>query len=62
MDEIYEKAKQDWLIKRKEVLVYFETDNNGLISTCGYVPKNCMDDCFLGITIKSIEALSLIDE
>ena len=55
LDQIYNKAKSEWLIKRKDVTVYFETKNNGLISTCGYVPKGCMDDCFLGIRIKNIQ-------
>lgn len=54
LDEIYLKAEQYWLIKRKNATSYFEIENNGLISTCGYVEKGCMDDCFNGITIKSI--------
>ena len=57
MDEIYEKAEQDWLIKRKNTQSYFETENNGIISSCGYRDKNCVDDCFIGINIKSIENL-----
>jgi len=56
LDEIYYKAKQEWLIKRKDATTYFESENNGLISTCGYTKKNCLDDCFIGITIKSIVA------
>lgn len=55
LDQIYSKAEKEWLIKRKNVSVYFESKNNGLISTCGYVPKGCMDDCFFGIRIKSIQ-------
>jgi len=54
LDDIYLKAEQYWLIKRKNATSYFEIENNGLISTCGYVEKGCMDDCFNGITIKSI--------
>lgn len=54
LDDIYLKAEQYWLIKRKNATSYFEIENNGLISTCGYVEKGCMDDCFSGITIKSI--------
>ncbi|WP_405604841.1 hypothetical protein [Polaribacter sp. Asnod1-A03] len=54
LDEIYLKAEQDWLIKRKNATSYFESENNGLISTCGYVEKECMDDCFIGIIIESI--------
>lgn len=57
LDEIYEKAKQDWLIKRKNTQTYFETENNGIISSCGYRDKNCVDDCFIGINIKRIKTL-----
>lgn len=57
LDEIYTKAKQEWLIKRKNVTTYFEAKNNGLISRCGYVKNGCMDDCFVGIIVKSVEAL-----
>ena len=57
IDQIYEKAKQDWLIKRKNVQTYFETENNGIISSCGYRDKNCVDDCFIGVNIKKIESL-----
>ncbi|PXY43928.1 hypothetical protein [Flavobacterium hydrophilum] len=54
LDQIYNKAEKEWLIKRKDATVYFEAKNNGLISSCGYVPKGCMDDCFFGIRIKSV--------
>lgn len=57
LDEIYAKAKEEWLIKRKNATNYFEAKNNGLISHCGYVEKGCMDDCFVGININSIESL-----
>lgn len=56
LDQIYSKAEKEWLVKKKDVTVYFESKNNGLISTCGYVPKGCMDDCFSGIRIKSIQS------
>ena len=57
LDEIYNKAEKEWLIKRNKATTYFESENNGLISTCGYVENDCIDDCFVGITVKSIEAL-----
>lgn len=57
LDEIYNKAQTDWLSKRKNTKTYFETENNGMISTCGYVDNQCTDDCFIGIKIKSIETL-----
>lgn len=57
LDEIYYKAENEWLLDRKNATTYFEAKNNGLISTCGYVENGCMDDCFMGIIIKSIESL-----
>ena len=57
LDAIYDKAENEWLVKRKDAETYFETDNNGLISVCGYTPDNCMDDCFSGIRIISVEGI-----
>lgn len=57
LDEVYAKARAEWLLKRENTEFFFETKNNGLISTCGYVLKNCADDCFRGINIKKIERL-----
>lgn len=57
MDEVYNKAEKDWLIKSKSTQTYFETENNGMISTCGYNKENCIDDCFIGIHITNIESL-----
>lgn len=57
LEEVYAKAKNDWLKKRKDVTTYFEAGNNGMISSAGYIPDGCQDDCFVGITITSIEKL-----
>ena len=57
LDEVYEKARNEWLIKRDDISAYFETNNNGMISTCGYIDNNCADDCFIGIDISHIEQL-----
>ena len=57
LDEIYKKAKEEWLLKRDNTETYFETKNNGMISSCGYRDKNCADDCFIGVTITLIEAI-----
>lgn len=58
LDQVYDKAKNDWLkADTKTNDVYFETDANGLIADCGYVPKGCQDDCFVGISITSITQL-----
>ncbi len=57
LDEIYFKAQNDWLIERNNTTTYFKTENNGMISTCGYVNNQCVDDCFIGVRIKTIETL-----
>ncbi|MBC9931041.1 hypothetical protein [Chitinophaga qingshengii] len=57
MDEIYERARQEWLVKRSDGKVYFEAKNNGMMSSAGYVPDGCQDDCFRGINIASIEKI-----
>lgn len=51
MDEVYVRAKQWLSADPKKNTTYFETKNDGLISTAGYVPIGCEDDCFTGITI-----------
>lgn len=57
LDQIYDHARNIWLKKRKDGKTYFEAKNNGLISSCGFVPDNCADDCFSGISIGSIEKI-----
>ncbi|WP_291103063.1 MULTISPECIES: hypothetical protein [unclassified Dysgonomonas] len=57
LDEVYEKAKQDWLKKRKDTQTYFETKNEGMISLCVYSENNCADDCFRGISIANIKGV-----
>ncbi len=58
LEQIYEKAKNDWITKRPKSQIYFEAKNNGLISTAGYVLDGCMDDCFVGIKIINIQNLN----
>jgi hypothetical protein len=58
IDEIYNKAKSVWLkVDPKENAIYFEADNDGIISSAGYVPNGCQDDCFNGMNIKDIKPL-----
>lgn len=57
LDDIYDKAQNEWLKKNDDVTNYFEAKNNGMISSCGYVPIGCMDDCFNGVNISLIEPL-----
>ena len=57
LDDIYEKARTTWLKKRSDATTYFEANNDGLISSAGFVPDGCMDDCFTGISIRMIKAV-----
>jgi len=58
LDEVYQKAKTVWLKADKKTNdIYFETKNSGMISSCGFVPKGCQDDCFNGITISLITSV-----
>jgi hypothetical protein len=58
LDDVYEKASREWLgVDTKENDVYFSTDTNNLIQSCGYSPKGCQDDCFFGVYIKEITRL-----
>ncbi len=57
LDEVYNEARNNWLIKRPKATTYFENNNNGMISSAGYVNDGCQDDCFIGIAIGSIEKI-----
>lgn len=57
LDEVYQKAKAEWLPQRANAKHYFEAKNGGIISSCGYVEDNCADDCFVGVTITSVEKI-----
>ncbi|THU41192.1 hypothetical protein FAM09_03505 [Niastella caeni] len=57
LEELYQKAKSDWLLERFDAKTYFETDNNGMISVCGYSKNGCADDCFNGVRITFIRPL-----
>jgi hypothetical protein len=58
LDQVYQKAKSEWLAAdKKKNTIYFETNNNGMISDASYVPNGCQDDCSTGISISEIKAL-----
>lgn len=56
LDEVYEKSKNEWLVKRDKATTYFRAENAGMISTAGYVEDGCADDCFVGMRISAITA------
>lgn len=56
LDDIYMQCGLEWL--QKDALdnrLYFTTDKNGILNTCGYRHKQCSDDCFRGASISSLE-------
>jgi hypothetical protein len=56
VDELYDTCVRKYLrVSEKENTVYFETNGDGLLNLCGYVPDGCMDDCYNGITIDTIK-------
>jgi molybdopterin converting factor small subunit len=58
LDQVYQKAKTEWLAAdKKKNTIYFESNNNGMISNASYVPNGCQDDCSTGISISEIKAL-----
>lgn len=58
LDDVYTKAKGEWLVAQEKKKIFFETKNNGMISSCGYIIGNCQDDCFTGINISDIKTLT----
>lgn len=53
-DEIYDICAEEYLtVDKKNNTIYFETTENGILELCGYVPNNCMDDCFTGVRISA---------
>ena len=57
LDDVYETARTVWLKKRSDAKISFETENDGLISSAGFWPDGCMDDCFSGILIRCIQLI-----
>lgn len=56
IDQLYVDCSEKYLTADKnENIVTFEVDNYGILNICGYTPKNCIDDCFVGVSIGKIE-------
>lgn len=52
IDQLYTSCLSQYIIADiVENYVYFETDKNGIVNLCGFVPKGCADDCYKGISI-----------
>lgn len=56
VDELYELCISKYLVvNQAQNTLYFNTSEEGVISTCGYVPDGCMDDCFIGFQMSHFE-------
>ena len=54
IDDLYNSCSSEYLsVNTSTNTLYFETETNGLMTSCGFVPDNCSDDCFNGVTINS---------
>lgn len=52
MDELYRTCISQYLIADPEANeIYFETNEQGVMMFCGYVPYGCHDDCYIGISL-----------
>lgn len=56
LDEMYKDCGSDYLMVDPEThTLYFDTNEEGVISLCGNVPDLCGDDCFEGFIISNFE-------
>ncbi len=54
IDDLYETCAAEYLqVDETLNTLYFNTDPSGIMNLCGYVPSNCEDDCYVGVTIDS---------
>ena len=52
IDELYSLCFAEYLtVDTDSNLIYFDTTSEGVINTCGYVNKDCADDCFVGFKL-----------
>lgn len=58
MDELYGICLADYLVADPEKnTVEFNTDEVGVMITCGFVPDGCADDCFVGFSLSDFKWL-----
>lgn len=56
LDELYDICVGDYLtVNVEENYISFYTNNLGVLSSCGYFAKSCVDDCFIGVKIVDFE-------
>jgi len=56
IDELYSSCASDFLtVDEENNTIYFETELDGMMTLCGFVPNDCEDDCYQGVSINSFE-------
>jgi hypothetical protein len=56
IDALYARCRADILtVDPDENEISFTVDQRGLLDTCTYVPKGCLDDCEEGVRISAID-------
>ena len=54
IDELYTSCASEYLsVNSDKNEIFFETGDAELMTLCGFVPKNCADDCFQGVRINT---------
>lgn len=52
MDKLYRSCIAQYLVADPDANeIYFETNEEGVMVLCGFVPHGCQDDCYRGISI-----------
>lgn len=58
IDELYTTCSSDYLtVDVNNNTIHFETELNGLMTLCGFVPNDCLDDCYSGVSISNFDWL-----
>ena len=57
-DKIYiDCARFSLIVDENMNDISFTTDDSGILTACGFTPKNCADDCYRGVSIQSFKWL-----
>ncbi|AFD09072.1 hypothetical protein [Solitalea canadensis] len=56
IDELYRSCIGEYLVVDEDNnQLFFESNTEGVMYLCGFVPDGCVDDCFNGITIENLK-------
>ena len=56
IDKLYQTCVGKYLnVDENRNQIYFDTEETGIMTNCGYTPDNCQDDCYTGFRIEFLE-------